>query len=213
MLRRIATGGLVLVCAGSFLVACDEGSDRNTEKPPGTSARTTITSGTTTTTSPTATTTTVACPPFGGVTEVRVDFPGRMSSLVGKDVRTGAHPCSERFVIELQPSDLPTGDRFPGYWVRYATGPVMLDPKGETVTLRGGTVLLVSMASWMRDGEGAGYQGATDVFPSNVTAIREYRLTEDFEGQSTWAIGLDRMRNFTVTVLDGPPRLVVDVAT
>ncbi len=144
---------------------------------------------------------------------MRVEYPGRMSSLVGKAVRTGTHPCSERFVVELQPSDLPTVDQFPGYWVRYATGPVTLDPKGETVTLRGGAVLLVSMGSSMRTAEGAGYQGATDVFPSNVTAIREYRLTEDFEGQSTWALGLDRVRNFTVTVLEGPPRLVVDVAT
>ena len=138
-LRRVATAGLALICAGTLLVACDDGgSDRNAEKPPGTTPRTTTTSLATTTTSPATTTSTVTCPPVGGVTEVRDDYPNRMSSLVGQAVRTGTHPCSERFVVELQPSGLPTSDQFPGYWVRYATGPVTLDPKGETVTLRGG---------------------------------------------------------------------------
>jgi hypothetical protein len=45
-------------------------------------------------------------------------------------------------------------------------------------------VLLVSMGSWMRNGEGAGYRGATEVLPADVTAIREFRPTEDFEGRA-----------------------------
>lgn len=153
------------------------------------------------------------CPSFRSRAEVRVDYPNQMSSLVGKDVRTGADPCHERFVIELQPSNSPTSPTFPGYWVRYATGPVMLNPKGEEITLDGNAVLLVSMGSWMLNTENAGYQGPRAVVPTNVSAMREYRLVEDFEGQSTWAIGLDKKRNFRVFVLDGPPRLVVDVAT
>jgi hypothetical protein len=28
-------------------------------------------------------------------------FPSRMSGLVGKDVRVGAHPCFERFVVDV----------------------------------------------------------------------------------------------------------------
>jgi hypothetical protein len=136
-----------------------------------------------------------------------------MSSLVGRDVRTGVHDCSERFVVELQPSGAPTSPAFPGYRVRYASGPVVLSPQGSEVTLRGDAVLLVSMGSPMRTTDGGGYPGPTDVTPSGDAVIREYRLIEDFEGQSTWAIGLDRQRPFTVTVLDGPPRLVVDIST
>ena len=154
-----------------------------------------------------------ACDAFRGVAKVRVDYPQKMSSLVGKDVRTGAHPCYERFVVELQPSNQPTSPDFPGYWVRYATGPVMLNPKGEEITLDGNAVLLVSMGSWMLTPENVGYQGPNDVVPTNVTVIREYRLTENFEGQSTWAIGLDKERKIRVFVLNGPPRLVVDFAT
>ena len=152
-----------------------------------------------------------ACPAIRSRAEVRVDYPNRMSSLVGKDVRTGADSCHERFVVELQASNAPTNPTFPGYWVRYATGPVVLSPKGEEITLDGNAVLLVSMGSWMLNTENVGYHGPREVVPTNVTAIREYRLIEDFEGQSTWALGLDRKRNFRVFVLEGPPRLVVDI--
>lgn len=136
-----------------------------------------------------------------------------MSSLVGQDVRTGAQSCFERFVLELQPSNQPTSSSFPGYWVRYAMGPIMLDPQGEEITLKGNAVLLVSIGSWMLTADDMGYQGPRDVVPTNVNAIREYRLTESFEGQSTWAIGVDKECDFRVFVLDGPPRLVVDFAT
>jgi hypothetical protein len=89
----------------------------------------------------------------------------------------------------------------------------MLDPEGRPVVIRGGAALLVSLGSWMQRPDGTGYKGPSNVLPTNVSAIRQYRLTEDFEGQSTWAIGLDKVRDFQVTVLDGPPRLVVDIAT
>ena len=112
-----------------------------------------------------------------------------------------------------QPSNQPTTSDFPGYWVRYATGPVMLNPKGEEITLDGNAVLLVSMGSWMLTPENVGYHGPNDVVATDASVIREYRLTENFEGQSTWAIGLDKERKIRVFVLEGPPRLVVDIAT
>lgn len=65
----------------------------------------------------------------------------------------------------------------------------------------------------MQRTDGTGYSGPSDVFPVNVSRIREYRLIEDFEGQSTWALGLDARRNFVVTVLGSPARLVVDIQT
>jgi hypothetical protein len=138
----------------------------------------------------------------------------RMSVLVGNAVRTGAHPCYERFVVELAPADTPRA-AFPGYWVKVGNGStVTLNPQGEPVTLRGTANLQVSMGSpMMTRNDPSGYQGSRDIFPTGLTAIQELRLIEDFEGQSTWALGLDRVRNFAVTVLTGPPRLVVDVDT
>ena len=137
-----------------------------------------------------------------------------MSSLVGKDVRTGTQPCFDRFVIELQAGPNPISSAFPGYFVRYASGTTVdLNPSGQPVTIKGGAVLLASLGSWMTTMEGAGYHGSQDFFPTNVSAIKEVRLIEDFESQSTWAIGLDAKRNFTVTILGNPSRLVVDFQT
>ena len=141
---------------------------------------------------------------------MRDDFPNRMSSMTGKDVRSAGHPCFERFVIEFQTPDQPV-PAFPGYWVRYATGPVGLAPSGQTITMRGSASLLVSMAAAMKWTNPVGYDGPHDVFPSGLSMIKEYRLIEDFEGQSAWAIGLDRKRNFQVTQLSNPPRLVIDI--
>jgi hypothetical protein len=223
---RLGPIAALTVAAASVLAGCGGGDDADTARgststtAPATASSdpTTSTGATTTSTggatsSTTGTTTSPSCPPPGGTADVRDDFPARMSSLVGNHVRTGSHDCFERFVIELQPSGAPISSAFPGSWVRYATGPIVLQPKGEQVTIGGKATLLVSMGSPMRTTDGGGYQGPTDVVPSGGTVILEYRLVEDFEGQSTWAIGLDRQRSFTVTVLDGPPRLVVDIAT
>jgi len=219
MKLRSGTATVALVVAGLLLASCGGGGNEG-KRPPTPTTTTTPATTTAPTTAPTTTvtpstsgptTTTTACAPVGSTAEVRVDYPAKMSSLVGKDVRTGTHPCFERFVIELQTSSSPTSSAFPGYWVRYATGPVVLSPKGEEVTIKGGAVLLVSLGSWMRNTENVGYSGPDDVFPTNVTTILEYRLTENFEGQSTWAVGIDHVRNFRVSVLSGPPRLVVDI--
>jgi hypothetical protein len=210
--RRPLIAPLALVVTVSVsLVACGTGDNQARRNAPteGVSSPSPVTTAV-----PAATPSTVGgCPTSGGTADVRVDYPNRMSSLIGKDVRTGSQDCFDRFVIELQPDTRnPTSASFPGYWVRYATGPVTLDPSGEPVSMPGTAILLVSMGSAMQPLTGTtGYAGPRDVVPTNVTVILEHRLVEDFEGQSTWALGLDRVRSFTVAVLDNPARLVVDV--
>lgn len=201
ILLSVAGIGL-MACAGSDGGSRAETTSTTQSRPPGTRS----------TTSTTATpSTTTGCPSGGSTVDVRDGFPNRMSALVGKDVRTGAHKCFERFVIELQPAD--PALEFPGYWVRYVPKPISLSPSGIAITMRGDAVLMVSLGSWMAGPEPAGYIGPKDVFPTNVVSIREYRLVEDFEGQSAWALGLDRRRPFAVSTLTTPPRLVVDVAS
>jgi hypothetical protein len=143
---------------------------------------------------------------------VDVDFPESLSSLIGKDIRTGTQPCSERVVIELQPSEIPTSAGFPGYFVRYADGPVTESPSDLPVTIEGSEVLLISFGSWMTF-EDSGYTGPSQIFPTNVSHIKELRLIENFEGMTTWAIGLDAKRSFEVKALENPSRLVIDIQT
>jgi hypothetical protein len=65
----------------------------------------------------------------------------------------------------------------------------------------------------MQNPEGQGYSGPTDIVPTNVSHILELRMIENFEGMSSWAIGLDAELPMTVTTLDDPPRLVIDLQT
>jgi hypothetical protein len=130
-----------------------------------------------------------------------------MSSLVDADVRAGAHACFERVVFELQG----TGT-FPGYWVRYQDAPLTDDPRGEPVAVAGSAFVVVNLESWMKSPEGQGYQGPLRFTPENVSHVKELVQLGDFEGMTTWAIGVDGKRPFQVSTLDAPPRLVVDIA-
>ena len=64
----------------------------------------------------------------------------------------------------------------------------------------------------MPDIEGNGYQGPREFVPTNVVNIKELQQIENFEGQNAWAIGLDRQRDFTVSTLTEPFRIVIDIA-
>jgi hypothetical protein len=188
------------------------GPDNSTPTSTATSIPPTSTTTHSTTTVAPSTITTASCQPIGGTSAVEVGFPEPLSSVIGKDIRTGAQPCSERVVIELQPSEIPTSAEFPGYSVRYATGPIKESPSDLPVTIEGAEVLLVSLGSWMTF-EGTGYTGPEQIFPANVSHIKELRLIENFEGMTTWAIGLDAKRSFEVKALDNPSRLVIDIQT
>ena len=158
------------------------------------------------------TTTTIACEFTGATTDRRDSFPERMTSMVGVDIRTGAHSCYERIVIELADSTIPTPGGMPGWWVRYADGPITLGQTDDQfVELEGDATLLISMNAWMPSMDGEGWVGSTDIFPTNVTHLLELRQIDNWEGQNTWAVGIDAERPFRVFTLASPTRLVVDV--
>ncbi len=159
-----------------------------------------------TTASATTVPTTTPCAVRGNTLPEESADPLMLSSLVGADIRVGDHACFERIVIELQGS----GD-FPGWAVGYVDDPVNLGESDETVNIEGSHSLLVRMGMWMQTIEGDGYDGPWQIFPTTVDHILELRMTENWEGMTIWAIGLDGEYAFTVDVLDGPPRLVIDV--
>lgn len=212
-IHRIAVALLLLAaCSSDKATSGTTGPVDSTTVPvtttilPATTAADTTTS--TTSTTSTTTSTTTPCTVSGDVSKKESSDPLAMSSLVGADIRTGTHPCFERIVIELEGS----GD-FPGWWVEYVDDPVRLGESEEFVDITGNATLLVRMGMWMQDMEGNGYPGPSQVFPTNVSHILELRNTENWEGVTLWAIGLDSKRPFTVSVLTGPPRLVIDVQT
>lgn len=185
---------------------------------PASTAPTTSAPDTSTATTGVATTDTAPCDFVGAQTEQRFEFPNLMTSEIGADIRTGIHECYERIVIELQLGVAPTEAGMPGWLVRYAEGPVTLGQSDDQfVELEGEADLLITMNAWMStfdvDGNAVGYSGPRDIRPTNTRAILQLQLVDDFEGQHTWAVGLDQRRDFRVFMLTAPDRLVVDIAT
>jgi hypothetical protein len=119
-------------------------------------------------------------------------------------------------VIEFAPGDAPTSAIVPGYWVRYTDDPITLGQTDDQfVELRGDADLLITVESWMyavdANGRPTDYAGLIDLFPTNVDAIEEIRLIDNWEGVQVWAVGLDRERDLRVDVLADPVRLVIDL--
>lgn len=178
-----------------------------------TPATTTTAPATTAPATTTPATTAPGCEPIGDTSAERESFPERMSALIGADIRTGGHECFERIVIELQESDLPAPQPFPGWWVRYADGPITLGQTDDQfVDLLGDETLLITANSWMFYPDVGGYEGPNQIFPTNVGGILELLLIDNYEGQHTWAVGLDSRRAFRADELVDPPRLVIDIA-
>lgn len=215
---------VVLAAASAALLAgCGEESSPN---PATTSPTATATSASPTASpppGPTATATAsptesasaseVACQPFGSTTPKESEDPLAMSPLTGASMRVGRHDCYERFVFELAG----TGDA-PGWSVQYRD-PLIADPSGQTVDLRGDADLEVIVRVWTvtdfegRPDEWPPFSGPDDIVTTGYTAIREARNLYAFEGVTQLGLGLDERRPFRVSLLEGPVRLVVDVYT
>lgn len=122
--------------------------------------------------------------------------------------RTGAQPGADRIVFEFEAA-------VPGYRIAYQDLPVHSDPAGDGVPLDGTAALTISLTGSSRYRSVGDPQPATDV-PRRITSGLE-QVTElvnlgDFEQVLVWAAGVRERTGFTVSVLDGPPRLVIDVA-
>lgn len=225
MLALVVCGGLLAACGtsadnagtsgtgttvtsqdtSSVSAAATSGTSTGTSNPTNSSATTPSTSGTG------STATAAGCEPTGSTTEVKVNFPDRLSSLVGKEIRVGAQACADRVVIELQPGSAPTAADFPGYWVRYSHAPPRYSPSDEPATVKGAAVLLISMGSWMHAMDDPTSAGPNDITPTDTTMVKHLLLLENFEGMATWAVGLDAEHPYVVSTLQDPPRLVVDI--
>ncbi|MFC9964770.1 hypothetical protein ACFVH4_11065 [Nocardia ignorata] len=130
------------------------------------------------------------------------------SSGVVRDVRAGRHDCYDRLVIDL------TGPQA-GYRVGYV-GTVTQDGSGAGVPLRGGAFLQVTVLAPAHDDA-----GASTYLPSNRSDLvnvngyqtfRQVAWAGSFEGQTTLGLGVRARLPFRVFTLEGPSRVVIDVA-
>ena len=127
-------------------------------------------------------------------------------------MRVGTHDCFDRFVLQLQG----IGPE-PGWTVGYRA-PLIEDPSGRIVDLRGAAELEVIVRAWTvvpypaMPAEWMPFEGPTRILPEDFPVLREVRYLTAFEGVTQFGIGVDRRHPFRVMWLRGPDRLVVDIA-
>ncbi|MEW5808201.1 MAG: hypothetical protein AB1925_02010 [Actinomycetota bacterium] len=121
-------------------------------------------------------------------------------------VRVAARENADRFVMEFR-------DGVPAYRVGYRPLPAHMDGSGNEIPLPGANALVeVVLTGATGNGWTEGVQ--TYFGPASVSGdtvvITEAKAAGDFEAVVTWAVGLRKRTPFLVSVLDGPPRLVID---
>ena len=145
--------------------------------------------------------------PGASTADVHAEPSADMAHLTA--VRMAGHDGFDRMVLEF-------ADHVPGYTVGYRPLPAREDASGFEIPLPGaGTVLQISLVPATAAGWGGGpqtYSGPWDL-RANTGSITNFRSAGDFEAMLTWVAGVRTQQPFRVLVLDGPPRLVVDVAS
>lgn len=120
------------------------------------------------------------------------------------DVRAGAQDRGDRIVFEFEGTALPMGK------VEYVDSATQCG-SGQPVQVKGSAILLVSFTqAAAHDGQGKStFDKQKLTGPGQV--VQEIVRTCDSEGHLSWAIGVSGKKNFKVTTLQNPTRLVVDV--
>lgn len=147
---------------------------------------------------------------FGGTDQVTVKSnPDPLPSGSGvllRDVRLGVHPEAggwDRIVFEFE-ENLPPGTIA---YVRLASA----CGSGMPVTVAGDAILLVRFDQTAAHTDAGQPTIARRQIPGPGETILEARQVCDFEGVVEWAIGVKGRQRFTVTLLDAPRRVVIDV--
>ena len=137
------------------------------------------------------------------------DFPG---PSIQETARIGAHEGYDRWVLEFR-----SGSNPPGGWQIWWTGNT-IESDGDfdpTATMEGTeflTIRMLSSSGWALPEE-EWYDGPRDLYGSDAgtSNLMQASLKGDFEGYSTWGIGVDHEAPFNVFTLAEPSRLVIDI--
>ena len=159
-----------------------------------------------------------ACDSWDADAKVTTGWPGPSGDFSGPHIqetaRIGAHEGYDRWVLEFR-----SGSNPPGGWMIWWTGS-NIESDGEdsydpTATMEGTeflTIRMLASSGWALPEE-EWYDGPEDLYGSDAgtSNLMQASLMGDFEGYSTWAIGVDHEATFNVFTLAEPSRLVIDI--
>jgi hypothetical protein len=144
-------------------------------------------------------------PPFPANTDPDTAEASADASVTVSDIRVGRHDGFDRVVFEVG------GTGTPGWDVRYVDE-ALSQGSGDVVAVDGNAVLQVTLT-------GAGYPYATGVdefaggpISGDTDVVTEVVWDATFEGTSVAFVGTTAQTPFRVYELDGPTRVVVEVA-
>jgi hypothetical protein len=121
----------------------------------------------------------------------------QLSKLVGVQLRIGEHACYESLVIQLGDDD----NTRPGVYARYVDAPIKADPSDKTVKVGGKAFLQINLGASLHDA--AGNLIASRTVGPTEGIINEVVVTSDYEGQSSFIVGLDEKLPFTLSDVSG----------
>jgi hypothetical protein len=156
---------------------------------------------------PAGDTTSVDTARFEGTTARTTRDAGDAAVATLREVRTAARAGGfERIVFEFDA-------RVPGYTIEYQERPAECG-SGAPASIAGAASLVVQLRPAQAH-EAQGEQQVSSISRRDVQpgydAVRQLKVTCDFEATVTWTIGIDARRPYRVLTLEDPPRLVVDV--
>lgn len=121
-------------------------------------------------------------------------------------VRVGNMGAYDRVVLEFK-------DQVPGYTIGYRPLPAKADGSGADIPLPGAKALLMvtmrSASGYDSDLSTPTYSGANEVSAKTVQ-VTQAKAAGDFEAVLNWAVGLKTKVPFKVSIMNTPPRLVID---
>ena len=137
--------------------------------------------------------------------------PAGVGAAVVHDIRVGDHGTFDRVVIEFQGTF--------GAWNVGYVNKVISDPEGKQVTLAGSAFVSVRVQKATFDNQfqvGEGIPHVTYTGPRRITArlpnVQEVADAGDFEAVIGLGVGVSHASGLRAYRLDGPSRLVIDIA-
>ncbi|MDK8845073.1 hypothetical protein QP888_00815 [Corynebacterium sp. MSK297] len=138
--------------------------------------------------------------------EDRQDLPADYGNLSPTDVRVGSHQGFDRVVFEFE------GTGKPGWFTRLTEEPAQ-PGSGFPVEYAGNIALNVAIEGTpapIDPEKQAKWIDLNAQFPG-AGSVTEVKLAGAFEAQSVFVIGLDKPRPYSITRLENPTRVVVDI--
>lgn len=121
------------------------------------------------------------------------------------DIRVGTHDGYDRLVWEFESG-------IPAVSVERAQPPFVADPSGLPLTVQGTSFLKIVMqgGTTLTPDYTKSYAGPTDLTPGYPMLV-ELKIAGDFEGVSSWYVGMTAGACVRVFTLSAPDRLVIDL--